>query len=267
MPKKWRRDERRRIAKLQNINTPQEVQNGHPQWSSLVLGCALNEDTTIATSTESVTIAAGLNLELPVHVETATAIVQYAFKVNDMDIDVSATCTPTSAAATTAAAAATVTTTSTTSTTTTTTTTTTPTKSETTMLDTVSLDASTGWLRGSFKPGFRCTCKFELSNEYSFFNGKEVLFEIKVKDDVFIMKQWTQTMNHFHKVVQKISRNHSNVNHDNDNSTVENKNNSTTTLNNNQIKILLDELKGIQIELEKIVCDSGSACMTPGKMV
>jgi hypothetical protein len=265
MPKKWRRDERRRIAKLQNINTPQEVQNGHPQWSSLVLGCALNEDTTIATSTESVTIAAGLNLELPVHVETATAIVQYAFKVNDMDIDVSATCTPTSAAATTAAAA-TVTTTSTTSTTTTTTTTT-PTKSETTMLDTVSLDASTGWLRGSFKPGFRCTCKFELSNEYSFFNGKEVLFEIKVKDDVFIMKQWTQTMNHFHKVVQKISRNHSNVNHDNDNSTVENKNNSTTTLNNNQIKILLDELKGIQIELEKIVCDSGSACMTPGKMV
>ena len=265
MPKKWRRDERRRIAKLQNINTPQEVQNGHPQWSSLVLGCALNEDTTIATSTESVTIAAGLNLELPVHVETATAIVQYAFKVNDMDIDVSATCTPTSAAATTAAAA-TVTTTSTTSTTTTTTTTT-PTKSETTMLDTVSLDASTGWLRGSFKPGFRCTCKFELSNEYSFFNGKEVLFEIKVKDDVFIMKQWTQTMNRFHKVVQKISRNHSNVNHDNDNSTVENKNNSTTTLNNNQIKILLDELKGIQIELEKIVCDSGSACMTPGKMV
>jgi hypothetical protein len=265
MPKKWRRDERRRIAKLQNINTPQEVQNGHPQWSSLVLGCALNEDTTIATSTESVTIAAGLNLELPVHVETATAIVQYAFKVNDMDIDVSATCTPTSAAATTAAAA-TVTTTSTTSTTTTTTTTT-PTKSETTMLDTVSLDASTGWLRGSFKPGFRCTCKFELSNEYSFFNGKEVLFEIKVKDDVFIMKQWTQTMNHFHKVVQKISRNHSNVNHDNDNSTVENKNNSTTTLNKNQIKILLDELKGIQIELEKIVCDSGSACMTPGKMV
>ena len=221
MPKKWRRDERRRLAqeeakRVARLRTP-SMDDGHPSWQKLVSACTSNEDTTVATSTESVTIAAGITLDLPVPITTVSAVVHYRFKVAEMDIDLSAVCIPSLPTETS------------------------KTSSTKILLNTVSLNAETGWYRGSFVPELCGTCTFRLSNDYSFFNSKEVLFEITVRDDVSLMSQWNVKMEKFRTVQTKLS----------------------TASEDTAVPVLLQELKEAQLELEKIVCDAGSACLRP----
>ena len=250
MPKKWRRDERRRIAQAEEKAHPRFVPDGHPAWASIVAACSSNEDTTIATSTESVTINAGVALDLPVHVSSNTAVVHYAFKVNEMDIDVSATCTTSNDESGQAV--------------------TTKTK---TVLDTVSMNADTGWLRGTFTPAMKCTCVFQLSNEYSFFNSKEVLFEIKVRDDVQLMAQWRAKMDSFVQVLGNVQRQRKEQHEAQREASASAGNASKASSGAGETTLMLtakptdtlflEQLKGLQIQLEELVCDGGSACLRP----
>ena len=252
MPKKWRRDERRKIAQEEAARRKRhespEAHSGHPSWDALVAGVGSNEDTTIATS-RTINIAAGTSLELPLQVETDTAIVHYAFKVNDMDIDLSAACTALS---------------------------TNPGKTgpAKVLLPTTSLDATTGWFRGMFKPGMRCTCTFQLSNDYSFFNSKDVLFEIKVRDDVHLTKQWNVKMDLFHDLLHQMHvvregierRRRRTATATATTTAAETK--DTKDTNEHQagtvrLNDLLQRLKAVQIDLEDMVCHPNSTCLTP----
>ena len=232
MPKRWRREERRRLAseeasRLANLARQTGIDDGHQSWRNLVVCSANKEDTTIATSTESVTIAAGQALDLPVHINTKTAVVHYAFKVAEMDVTVSAMILPSETKTKDPNTA----------------TTTTTTHSHLIVLDTILLPSSKGWLRGQFTPAMCGTCTFQLSNEYSFFNSKEVLFEIKVRDDVYLTSQWKIKMKKFHNIHKYIVSN-------------------DTTLTRKELLISIQQLRIVQFELENIVCDAGSACLS-----
>ena len=141
MPKRWRREERRRLAseeasRIANLARQTGIDDGHQSWRNLVVCSANKEDTTIATSTESVTIAAGQALDLPVHINTKTAVVHYAFKVAEMDVTVSAMILPSETKTKDPNTAITTTTT----------------HSHLIVLDTILLPSSKGWLRGQFTP-------------------------------------------------------------------------------------------------------------------
>ena len=186
MPKRWKREARRTAAvnaeKAQAAAArAEEAERQAARWDGLLRAGSAAEDA-FQYGTEALAIQAGEPFDLPVRVRTATAVISYAFAVKEQDVEVSATVTL-DATAPVPSAAAKATTASTTK----------PPPAPAVpqqALQVSRLDASQGWMRGTLRPGAPSVVTFNLSNEYSFFNAKEVTFLIRVADDVETERLW-----------------------------------------------------------------------------